>query len=157
MEKRKNKTTSESTIKKNSSFMEAYHKMVIVIENTQLWLGEERLRMRIERDLSEIDGQHDPIYQCITPWCVLSIVCNEKGLYKINCSLDVRAYDLVGRGASLAFLCRFRENFSGRLKSRINITKLDEDCSSIFDEHFKKPLKGEKQRILLRSKHRFMI
>jgi hypothetical protein len=128
------KNAPEHIKKLNSEFMDAYEKLMITIQRTQGWLEHEYVRTSVHSKMTEKEGCLTTILQCSTPWCLISIGCDNTGQFNIIYSLDARIESMIGRQFTETLLRRIHDFTSGMVKTRVFLGKLNEDCIGIFEQ-----------------------
>ncbi|MXS72803.1 hypothetical protein GSF70_16450 [Flavobacteriaceae bacterium W22] len=83
------KYTSIEVQNRNQKLRDKYYELVTVIDRLQGYLDSSELRLRI--DSNYID--RETIYQCLTPFCTISVKCDELGNFSIKYALapDLRS------------------------------------------------------------------
>tara|TARA_Y100001954_G_C15501794_1_gene450237 strand:- start:120 stop:590 length:471 start_codon:yes stop_codon:yes gene_type:complete len=118
---------------RNKKLMEAYSNILITIERIQGWLDDEFLRTRIESDMTK-DGYYKSIInQCLTPFCSVTIGCDENAVYTICYSLDYRIFELIGEPMTSVLIRRIYEFTPGEMEQSVIIVDLQADCLDQFN------------------------
>ncbi|MCQ4142003.1 hypothetical protein [Chryseobacterium sp. EO14] len=138
------KYTSVEVQNRNQKLRDKYYELVTVINRLQGYLDSFELRLRI--DSNYID--RETIYQCLTPFCTISVKCDELGNFSIEYALapdlrsmitdllasilekrilDIQMSDLKDYITPTVFESKFKDRFITRLKE-----------NSLFYKGFKK-------------------
>lgn len=118
---------------RNQKLKNKYYELVSVIDRLQGYLESFELRLRI--DSNYID--RETIYQCLTPFCIISVKCDELGNFSIKYALapdlrtiitdllasilekrilDTQMTDLKDYVKQTIFESDFKDRFTARLK-----------------------------------------
>ena len=77
---------------RNKKLFEAYRSTINTIERIQGWLDDERLRTRIESDFRKKPDTQFTMFQCTTPFSLVSLGCDQMGRYNIVYSVVFFSY-----------------------------------------------------------------
>ncbi len=138
---------------RNKQLMNAYNQLQITIERIQGWLEDEHLRTRIESDMTKRDNIQSTIYQCTTPWCILSIGCDEMGRYNIIYSLDQRIQEMISNQFASTFLRRINEFTPGAMEPFVTIGCLFEDCVSTYNKLLEESSNEPYHKVITKEKY----
>jgi len=138
---------------RNKQLLNAYQNLLITIERIQGWLEDEHLRTRIESDMTKRDGVKSTIFQCTTPWCILSIGCDEMRRYSLIYSLDHRIQKMIGNTFASTFIRRINEFTPGEMESFVSIGCLYDDCVTTYNNLLKETNNEDYHKIIKKDKH----
>lgn len=138
------KYTPKEVQDRNKKIKDKYNEFVSVIDRLQGYLNSPELRLRI--DSNYVD--RETIYQCLTPFCTISVNCDELGNFSIKYALacdirsmitdllasilekrisDTQMTDLKDYVKSTLFTNEFKDRFVTRVKE-----------NSLYNKRFKK-------------------
>lgn len=138
---------------RNKELMKAYKNILITIKKIQGWLDKDTLRTRIESELRKREYIKATIYQCTTPWCVVSIGCDGLGRYNIVYSLDHRVKEMIGGIFASTFIRRIYEVTPGKMEPFVNIGYLFEDCILEYENLIEESKTESFHKIITENKH----
>lgn len=138
---------------RNKQLLEAYKYSLVTIKRIQGFLEDEHLRTCIESDMYKMGDVRSTIYQCTTPWCILSIGCDEMGRYNIIYSIDHRAQDMIGTDSVSTLIRRINEFTPGAMEPFVKIGCLYEDCVAIYNELIGESKINPNHKIVTTNKH----
>jgi len=119
---------------RNSRFREAYKYLLITIDRIQGFLEDEYLRGRIESDMAKKEGVKSTILQCSTPFCIISLGCDEMGRYNLVYSLDYRIQEMIGNEMASGLIRRIYQFTPGDMEPFVLIGSLYHDCIESYDQ-----------------------
>lgn len=123
--------------KRNNKFVKSYKNLVITIDRIQGFLEDEYLRGRIESDMTKKNGVKSTIFQCSTPFCIISLGCDNMGRYNLVYSVDYRIQKMLGEGMASTLIRRIYEFTPGEMEAFVRIGSLYHDCVKTFNQIFK--------------------
>jgi len=147
------KNVPEFVIERNKKLLGAYSSIIVIITKIQGWLDDERLRTRIESDLQKTPGIKNTMYQCTTPFCVVSLGCDQMGRYNIAYSLDYRIQEMISGPFASTLLRRIYEFTPGELDPFVKIGSLCTDCVQIFNHILEQAKRQPNHEIKTQPKH----
>ena len=119
---------------RNVRLKNAYNSMLITIGRIQGFLEDEYLRGRIESDMTQHPEMKSTILQCTTPFCILSLGCDQMGRYNIAYSIDYRIKEMIGDDMASGLLRRIYEYTPGDMEVFVRFGSLYHDCVSTHDQ-----------------------
>lgn len=119
---------------RNHKFAKAYKRLVTTVDKTQGFLEDEYLRGRIESDMTKKNGIIATISQCTTPFCILSLGCDEMGRYNLVYSVDYRIQNMLGEAMASTLIRRIYEYTPGQMSAFVRIGSLYHDCMETFNQ-----------------------
>lgn len=119
---------------RNIQLLEAYHHIIKVIEKIQSWIDDESITKRIESDFRNKAGVKSTMFQCTTPFCIISLGCDKIGNYSLVYSLDYRIQEMISENFASTLLRRIHDFTSGDIEPFVKIGSLNTDCNAIFLE-----------------------
>lgn len=119
---------------RNQNLANAYKNLVITIDRIQGFLEDECLRGRIESDMTQKNGIKSTIFQCTTPFCILSLGCDEMGRYNLVYSVDHRIQKMLGEDMASTLIRRIYEFTPGEMSVFVRIGSLYHDCFETFSQ-----------------------
>jgi hypothetical protein len=119
---------------RNHKLANAYKNLVITVDRIQGFLEDEYLRGRIESDMTKKNGIKSTIFQCTTPFCILSLGCDEMGRYNLVYSVDPRIQKMLGEDMASTLIRRIYEFTPGELSVFVRIGSLYHDCVETFNQ-----------------------
>jgi bacterioferritin-associated ferredoxin len=122
----------EDVIKRNNQLVEVYDKIIAYIMDIQSYLENEELRTRVESDFRTYHDAMATMFQCTTPFCMVSLGCSTKGRYNIMYSLDYEILQMIPNSAVNDLLRRIYELTSGELVEFLRIGSLCTNCVQVF-------------------------
>jgi len=128
------KFAPEYVIERNKKILAAYTNIIITIEKIQGWLDDEGLRTRIESDLTKRKSVKSTITQCTTPFCIISLGCDEMGRYNLVYSVDYRFQEMISENFASTFIRRINEFTPGEMEPFVRIGSLYTDCIDTFNK-----------------------
>jgi hypothetical protein len=137
---------------RNKKLLEAYNSIILSIDKIQGWLEDEYLRTRIESEMMSKPNIKSTIYQCTTPWCIISLGCDSEGRYNIVYSVDHRIQEMIGDRAS-GLLRSIYYLTPGELSVFLRIGCLYEDCVKCFNHLYEEQKSEPFHKIITKSKH----
>jgi hypothetical protein len=131
------KYTPEFIQSRNNNLLSAYKDIIECINRIQGWMDNEKARIKIESDYRLSPKHISTIYQCTTPFCVVSLGCDQIGRYNIIYSLDYRIKEIIGDDFANILIRRIYEFTSGEMELFVNFNRLEGDCIITFEEILK--------------------
>jgi hypothetical protein len=119
---------------RNHKLANAYKNLVITVDRIQGFLEDEYLRGRIESDMTKKNGIKSTIFQCTTPFCILSLGCDDMGRYNLVYSVDPRIQKMLGEDMASTLIRRIYEFTPGELSVFVRIGSLYHDCVETFNQ-----------------------
>lgn len=119
---------------RNARLQTAYNSILISVDRIQGFLEDEYLRSRIESNMTKDPKIKSTILQCATPFCFLSLGCDNMGRYNIAYSLDYRIKEMIGDDMASGLIRRIYEYTSGDMEVFVRFGSLYHDCVSTFDQ-----------------------
>ena len=119
---------------RNHKFAKAYKNLVITVDRIQGFLEDDYLRGRIESDMTKKNGIKSTIFQCTTPFCILSLGCDDMGRYSIVYSVDHRIQKMLGEDMASTLIRRIYEFTPGEMSAFVRIGSLYHDCVETFNQ-----------------------
>jgi hypothetical protein len=140
---------------RNKRFREAFNNIIITIERIQGFLEDDYLRKRIESDMTKKSGIKSTILQCSTPFCIISLGCDDMGRYNIVYSVDYRIQEMIGEDMASTLIRRVYQFTPGEMEVFVRIGSLYHDCITTFDQLIEE-LKTESFHVLkIKEKNTF--
>jgi hypothetical protein len=118
---------------RNVRLQTAYNSILISVDRIQGFLEDEYLRSRIESNMTKDPKIKSTILQCATPFCFLSLGCDNMGRYNIAYSLDYRIKEMIGDDMASGLIRRIYEYTPGDMEVFVRFGSLYHDCVSTFD------------------------
>ncbi|MEY4603527.1 MAG: hypothetical protein RIT43_819 [Bacteroidota bacterium] len=119
---------------RNNRFREAYKNLVITIDRIQGFLPDEYLRGRIESDMYQKKGIKSTILQCTTPFCIISLGCDDMGRLNLVYSVDYRIKEMIGDDMATTLIRRIYDFTPGEMEVFVRIGSLCHDCVETFNQ-----------------------
>lgn len=119
---------------RNARLLKAYKSILISVDRIQGFLEDEYLRSRIESEMTKDPKIKSTILQSSTPFCILSLGCDNMGRYNIAYSLDYRIKEMIGDDMASGLLRRIYEYTPGDMEVFVRFGSLYHDCVSTFDQ-----------------------
>lgn len=119
---------------RNNKFAKAYKNLVLTIDRIQGFLEDEYLRGRVESDMTKKNGVKSSIFQCTTPFCIISLGCDEMGRYNLVYSVDYRIQEMLGEDMASTLIRRVYEFTPGEMEVFVRIGSLYHDCVDTFNQ-----------------------
>lgn len=110
------KFTSELIKKRNHNISNAYNEIIECINRIQGWQNNEKLRVKVESDLTHSVANLATISQCTTPFCIVSLGCDLIGRYNIMYSIDHRIKEMIGNNLASILIRRIYEFTPGAME-----------------------------------------
>lgn len=120
--------------KRNEKILEAYSYIIQTIERIQAWLEDEDLRTRVESYLRRKPGIQSTIYQCTTPFCIISLGCDPMGRYNLVYSVDHRFQNMISDRFASTLIRRIYEFPPGEMEPFVSIGSLFNGCIGVFHQ-----------------------
>jgi hypothetical protein len=139
---------------RNKKLLSAYQSIINTIERMQGWFDDEGLRIRIESDFLKKRGIQATMLQCTTPFCKVSLGCDQMGRYNLVYSVDYRFQEMISEEFASRLIRRIYEFTPGEMEPFVKIGSLYTDCVETFNilleeskvEPFHKITKQEKHK-----------
>lgn len=142
------KFAPQYVIDRNRKISEAYSKIIITIEKIQGLLNDEGLRTRIESNLIKQKFTKSTISQCTTPFCVISLGCDEMGRFNIIYSVDYRFQEMISEDFASTFIRRIYYFTSGEMEPFVRIGSLYADCTQYYNQLIEESKKEDYHKIV---------
>jgi len=146
------KQADEHVRTRNKKLLDAYNSIITSIDKIQGWLEDEYLRTRIESEMISKQNIKSTIYQCTTPWCIISLGCDSEGRFNIAYSVDHRIQEMIGDMAS-GLLRSIYYSTPGELSVFLRIGRLNEDCVKCFNYLIEEQKYEPFHKIVIKSKY----
>lgn len=130
------KHTPEFIQSRNDKLLSAYKNIIECINRIQGWMDNEKARVKIESDYSNSPNHLSTIYQCTTPFSVVSLGCDQIGRYNIVYTLDYRIKEIIGGDFGSTLIRRIYEFTPGEMEPFVNFNSLQGDCINTFEDIF---------------------
>lgn len=147
------KFVPDYVLNRNKNLKEAYSDILITIHKIQGFLDHEELRTKIESDFRNNPFVKSRIFQCVTPFCILSLGCDEMGRYSIVYSIDHRIRDMISSDMTSTLLRRIYEFTPGGMEPFVRIGSLDANCIDTFDQLIEQSKSDPSHKIIMREKN----
>lgn len=118
---------------RNKKFIEAYGYIIKTIERIQGWFDVE-IRTRVESDFRQKPFVQSTMYQCTTPFCIISLGCDQMGRYNIVYSVDYRFQEMISQNFASTLIRRVYQFTSGEMEPFVSIGSLYDDCIGVFKQ-----------------------
>ena len=119
---------------RNKKLLEAYNNILKSIEQIQAWFNEQELRTRIESDFRDKPYVFSTISQSVTPFCIISLGCDQVGRYNIVYSIDYRFQEILSENFANKLIRNIYKFTSGDIEASVKIGSLYNDCISVFKQ-----------------------
>jgi len=140
-------------IERNKKIATAYSYLIITIGKIQGWLDDDGLRTRIESDFRQRTSIKSTISQCTTPFCVISLGCDEMGRYNLVYSVDHRFQEMISENFASTLIRRIYEFTPGEMEPFVRIGSLHNDCIQLFNQLIEKAKTETYHKIIINEKH----
>jgi len=147
------KFAPDYVIERNKKIKTAYSYLIITVEKIQGWLDDEGLRTRIESDFRKNPLIKSTISQCTTPFCVISLGCDEMGRYNLVYSVDHRFQEMISEDFASTLLRRIYEFTPGEMEPFVRIGSLYNDCIQLFNQLNEEAKTEPYHKITIKDKH----
>ena len=128
-------TTAPKYVKeRNNKISKAYKNILITIDRIQGLLDDEYLRGRIESEMFKKKSIKTTVFQCTTPFIIISLGCDEMGRYNLVYSVDYRFQQMIGEVMANTLLRRIYEFTPGEMEVFVTIGSLYHDCIKTFNQ-----------------------
>ncbi|MBQ0909744.1 hypothetical protein KBJ98_13605 [Flavobacterium sp. F-328] len=128
--------TPEFIQTRNTKLISAYKFIIECINRIQGLMDKDKVRYKIESDYCNSPTHLSTIYQCTTPFCIVSLGCDQIGRYSIVYTLDYRIKEIIGADFASKLIRRIYEFTPGEMEPFVNFNSLNGDCISTFEETF---------------------
>lgn len=119
---------------RNAKLEKAYNSIVETINRIQGWMDNESVRIKIESNYRNSPNHLSTIYQCTTPFCIISLGCDQIGRYNIVYTIDSRIKEIIGSNPASTLIRRIYEFTPGEMEPFVNIHSLHGNCIGTFKE-----------------------
>ena len=119
---------------RNHNLANAYKNLLRTVDRIQGFLEDEYLRGRIESDMTKKNGIKSTVFQCTTPFCILSLGCDDMGRYNLVYSVDHRVQKMLGEDMASTLIRRIYEFTPGEMSVFVRIGSLYHDCVETFNQ-----------------------
>lgn len=147
------KFAPEYVIERNRKISEAYTNIIITIEKIQGWLNDEGLRTRIESNFIKRKFIKSTISQCTTPFCIISLGCDEMGRFNLVYSVDYRFQEMISEDFASTFIRRIYDFTPGEMEPFVRIGSLCQDCIQLFNQLIEESKNEDYHKIVKKEKH----
>lgn len=136
---------------RNRKLLNAYDSIVETINRIQAWQDNELIRKRIE--INTLNSNNDnslgisEIINCITPFCFISLGCDNFGRFNLSYSIDSRILNMLSDNMGNTLLRRIYEFTPGELEPFVGFVSLSMDCITYFENSLKNIL-NENYRLI---------
>lgn len=124
-------------LERNEKILSAYNSIIETINRIQAWLDSANLRKRIEiytlKDLNNNKLGISTINQCVTPFFVISLICDVFGRFRLSYGVDGRIIDMIPADMASTLLRRIYQFTPGELEPFVGFDSLNMDCISYFE------------------------
>jgi len=127
-------TAPDYVKERNNRLKSAYYSIINTIERIQGFLDDEYLRGRIESEMTQNPEMKSTLLQCTSPFCIVSLGCDQMGRYNIVFSIDYRVKEMIGDDMASGLLRRIFEFTPGEMEVFVRFGSLYQDCIVIFDQ-----------------------
>ena len=138
---------------RNKKLFQAYRYVINTIERIQGWIDDERLRTRIESDFRKKPGIQSTMFQCTTPFCIVSLGCDQMGRYNLVYSVDYRFQEMISETFASTFIRRIYEFTPGEMEPFVRIGSLCNDCIDTFNKLIEEAKFEPYHKITTQAKH----
>jgi hypothetical protein len=138
---------------RNKNILEAYNAIIMTIDRIQGWLKDEELRTRIESDYTLESLARSTYYQCTTPFCVVSLGCDEMGRYNIIYSVDYRFKEMISDLFASTLIRRIYEFTPGEMEPFVRIGSLYLDCVKVYTQVSEESKIKQYHKVIIRKPH----
>ena len=104
------------------------------IDQIQAWFNDDELRKRIESDFRKKPYVFSTIFQAVTPFCIISLGCDQVGRYSIVYSLDYRFQEILSEDFANKLIRNIYKFTSGEIEASVKIGSLNNDCINTFKQ-----------------------
>lgn len=147
------KFAPEYVIERNKKISSVYTDLIMTIEKIQGWLDDEGLRTRIESDFIKRKSIKSTISQCTTPFCIISLGCDEMGRFNLVYSVDYRFQEMISEDFASTLIRRIYEFTPGEMEPFVRIGSLCQDCIQLFNQLIEDSKTEEYHKIVKKEKH----
>lgn len=127
------KYTSNDTQNRNEKIKNKYYELVDIIDRLQGYLDSCELRMRI-------DGMHisrEIVYQCLTPFCSISVGCDEFGNFSLIHALAPNIRNIITELLASILEKRISDTENTELKDYVKPTTFTTEFKNRFNTRLK--------------------
>lgn len=147
------KFAPEYVIERNRKISAAYSNIIITIEKIQGRLNDEGLRTRIESNFIKRKSFKSTISQCTTPFCIISLGCDEMGRFNLVYSVDYRFQKMISEDFASTFIRRIYDFTPGEMEPFVRIGSLRQDCIQLFNQLIEESKNEDYHKIFKKEKH----
>ncbi len=126
--------TPEFIQSRNIKLISSYKGIIECINRIQGWMDNDKVRYKIESDYCNSPIHLSTIYQCTTPFCIVSLGCDQIGRHNIVYTLDYRIKEIIGADFASTLIRRIYEFTPGEMEPFVNFNSLNGDCINTFEE-----------------------
>jgi len=136
---------------RNRKLLSAYDSIVETINRIQAWLDNELIRKRIEIITLNTNNENSlgfsTINNCITPFCFITLGCDNYGRFNLSYGIDSRILNMVPDNMASTLLRRIYEFTPGELEPFVGFVSLSMDCIAYFENSLK-DVQNENYRLI---------
>jgi hypothetical protein len=147
------KFAPEYVIERNRKISAAYYNLIITIEKIQGCLNDEGLRTRIESNFTKRKFIKSIISQCTTPFCIISLGCDEMGRFNLVYSVDYRFQEMISEVFASTLIRRIYDFTPGEMEPFVRIGSLCQDCIQLFNQLIEESKNEDYHKIVKKEKH----
>lgn len=147
------KFAPDYVIERNKKIAAAYSYLIKTIGKIQGCLDDDVLRTRIESDFRQRTSIKSTISQCTTPFCIISLGCDEMGRYNLVYSVDHRFQEMISENFASTLIRRIYEFTPGEMEPFVRIGSLYNDCIKIFNQLVEEAKTKTYHKIIINEKH----
>lgn len=118
---------------RNKNLKEAYNNIIITVDRTQGFLEDNKLRTRIETNFRDSGITKRVILQCTTPFCIISLGCDEMGQISIVYSLDQQIREMISDLFANTLIRRIYQFTPGSMEPFVKFNSLYHTCYNTFE------------------------
>lgn len=133
---------------RNQKIEQAYSSIIETVKRIQMCVDNEKIRTRIEIHLESEIGNLTHIYQCSTPFCLISLWCDTYGRLKITYALDPRITEMLLNGLTSTLIRRMYEFTANELEAFIDVQSFNSDCIDFFEKKIEIAENNENFKVL---------
>ena len=148
--------TPDFVQERNRELLSAYDSIVETINRIQAWQDNELVRKRIE--INTLNSNNDnslgisAINNCITPFCFISLGCDNFGRFNLSYGIDSRILNMLSDNMGSTLLRRIYEFTPGELEPFVGFVSLSMDCITYFENSLKDVL-NENYSLIVVKRH----
>lgn len=149
------KYAPDYVIERNKKIAKSYSDIISTLQKIQGWLDDEGLRTLIESDFKNRTSIKSSISQCTTPFCCISLGCDEIGRYNLVYSVDHRFQKMISESFASTLIRRIYEFTAGEMEPFVKIGSLYLDCIQLFNKLIEEAKTESYHKISVVEKHDF--